>query len=80
MAKTKTVAEGQLTAYCMKTKEKGVPIQGCVIDVKNGRYIAKGNDGKGNTITSIVNGEKAKAAIEAGHATAGTGWPKASKK
>lgn len=63
-------AELQITAYCMKTKEKGVVMQNPVITKteKNGRetYIAHGEDGKGNKMTTILNKEKALGYIEAG--------------
>ena len=37
-----------LTAYCMKTKEKNVPMQDCVISkTARGGYMAQGTDGKG---------------------------------
>jgi hypothetical protein len=85
MASTKTAPkktaakEGSLTAYCMKTKEKNVPIQDAKIDIKNGRFIAGGHDGNGNKLTTILGKDKAEAAIEAGIAEKGEGWPKAAK-
>jgi hypothetical protein len=63
-----------LTAFCMKTKEKNVVIQDAVIDVTNNRYIAKGNDGKGNKIVTILGKEKALAHVAAGRAAKGAGW------
>ena len=43
---------GKLTAYCMKTKEKGVEMQEAVITkTSRGGYMAQGNDGKGNKMT-----------------------------
>ncbi|WP_018629869.1 hypothetical protein [Niabella aurantiaca] len=61
------MADATLTAYNVKTKEKNVPIQDAVISrtVKGG-YIAKGHDGKGNKLTSLLGEEKALAAIKAG--------------
>ena len=48
-----------LTAYCMKTKEKNVPMQDAVITkTARGGYMAQGNDGKGNKMAAIM-GEKA---------------------
>lgn len=57
----------KLTAYNVKTKEKGVEIQDAVIKrTSKGAYMAQGHDGKGNTLTALVNTAKAKAAVEAG--------------
>jgi hypothetical protein len=82
--KTAPKATSPLTAYCMKTKEKNVPIQNAVISLKSGRYIAKGDDGNGNIITTILNKEKAEKFITDGIAEAGEGIaeakPKAKKK
>ena len=62
-----------LTAYCMKTKEKNVPILDAVVSkTTKGGYIAKGNDGKGNKLTALLGEAKALAAIKAG--TAKQGW------
>lgn len=77
MAKSAKPATGdQLTAYCMKTKEKGVVMQNAVISVKNNRYMASGDDGKGNKLNAILNKEKAEGHVAEGRATKGTGWPK----
>jgi hypothetical protein len=63
----------QLTAYNVKTKEKNVPIQDAVITrTSKGGYMAQGNDGKGNKLTSLLSEAKALAAIQAG--TAKQGW------
>ena len=63
----------QLTAYNVKTKEKGVPILNAVIKkTAKGAYMVQGDDGKGNKLTTLVNAEKALAAIEAG--VAKKGW------
>ena len=52
-----------LTAYCTKTKEKGVPMQDVVIKkTPKGGYIAHGHDGKGNKLTTLIN---ERAAIQA---------------
>lgn len=60
----------QLTAYNVKTKEKGVPIQNAIISkTKGGAYLVKGDDGQGNKLTTLINKEKADAAIAAGTAT-----------
>ena len=58
-----------LTAYCMKTKEKNVPIMDAVVSkTAKGGYIAKGHDGKGNKLTALLGEAKALAAIKAGTA------------
>ena len=66
------MAEIQLTAYNLKTKEKNVPIQDAVITkTARGAYMAQGHDGKGNKLTTLMNEEKALAAIKAGIAKQG---------
>jgi len=63
----------KLTAYNVKTKEKGVPIQDAVVTkTAKGAYMVQGHDGKGNKLTTLCNGEKAMAAIKAG--VAKQGW------
>ena len=70
--KSFTMADVQLTAYNVKTKEKGVPIQDAVITkTAKGAYMVQGHDGKGNKLTTLVNEEKAMAAINAGIAKQG---------
>jgi hypothetical protein len=70
--KSFTMADVQLTAYNVKTKEKGVPIQDAVITkTAKGAYMVQGHDGKGNKLTTLVNEEKAMAAIKAGIAKQG---------
>ena len=67
------MADVQLTAYNVKTKEKGVPILDAVItETAKGAYMAQGNDGKGNKLTTLLGEEKALAAIKAG--VAKQGW------
>jgi hypothetical protein len=67
------MADVQLTAYNVKTKEKGVPIQDAVITkTAKGAYMAQGHDGKGNKLTTLLGQEKALAAIAAG--VAKQGW------
>lgn len=62
-----------ITAYNVKTKEKNVPMHDAVISkTEKGGYIAKGHDGKGNKLTSLLGEAKALAAIKAG--TAKQGW------
>jgi hypothetical protein len=56
-----------ITAYNVKTKEKNVPMQDAVISkTAKGGYIAKGHDGKGNKLTSLLGEAKALAAIKEG--------------
>ncbi len=67
------MADVQLTAYNVKTKEKGVPIHDAVITkTAKGAYMAQGHDGKGNKLTTLLNAEKALNAIKAG--VAKQGW------
>jgi hypothetical protein len=66
------MADITLTAYNVKTKEKGVPILDAVVTkTAKGAYMVQGNDGKGNKLTTLVNEAKALAAIEAGIAKKG---------
>lgn len=54
-----------LTAYCLKTKEKNVPMLDAVISkTSRGGYIAKGNDGNGNKMSAILSEAKALQAIK----------------
>lgn len=54
-----------IKAYCLKTKEKNVPMENAVISkTAKGGYIAKGDDGKGNKMSAIMNEEKALQAIK----------------
>ncbi len=68
--------ELKLTGYCMKRKSKDVPILDAVITrtAKNG-YIASGNDGQGNKMTTLLGAEKALACIAAGLAKKGWADP-----
>jgi hypothetical protein len=66
------MADVTLTAYNVKTKEKNVPIQNAVITkTARGAYMAQGDDGKGNKLTTLMNEAKALAAIQAGIAKQG---------
>jgi hypothetical protein len=66
------MADIKLTAYNVKTKEKGVEIQDAVITkTAKGAYMAQGHDGKGNKLTTLLNEEKALSAIKAGIAKQG---------
>lgn len=50
----------QITAYNVKTKEKNVPMLDAVITkTARGGYMAQGNDGKGNKLTSLLSEAKA---------------------
>jgi hypothetical protein len=61
-----------LTAYNVKTKEKNVTMHDAVITkTAKGAYMAQGNDGKGNKLTTLLGQEKAMAAIKAGIAKQG---------
>ncbi len=56
-----------LTAYCMKTKEKNVPMLDAVVSkTSRGGYIAKGVDKDGNKMSAIVGEAKALQAIKDG--------------
>lgn len=73
-----TDTEGQqeqpvtLTAYNVKTKQKGCPMHNAVITkTKKGAYMAQGDDGAGNKLVTLLNEKKALAVIEAGLATKG---------
>jgi hypothetical protein len=62
-----------LTAYCMKTKEKNVPMQDAVITkTARGGYMAQGHDGKGNKMTTMLSEATANEAINNG--VAKKGW------
>lgn len=56
-----------LTAYCMKTKEKNVPMHNAVITkTARGGYMAKGEDENGNKMATILGKERALQAIKDG--------------
>ncbi len=62
-----------LTAYCMKTKEKNVPMQDAVITkTSRGGHMAQGHDGKGNKMTTMLSEATALEAIKNG--VAKKGW------
>jgi len=66
-------SDATITAYNVKTKEKNVPMKDAVITkTAKGAYMAQGNDGKGNKLTTLLGEAKALAAIQAG--TAKQGW------
>ena len=61
-----------IKAYCLKTKEKNVPMHDAVITkTARGGYIANGNDGKGNKMAAIMSETKALQAIKDGVAKQG---------
>ena len=61
-----------IKAYCMKTKEKDVPMHDAVISkTARGGFMAQGHDGKGNKMSAMLGAEKAEAAIKDGVATKG---------
>ena len=56
-----------IKAYCLKTKEKNVPMHDAVITkTSSGGYLAAGNDGKGNKMAAILGEAKALQAIADG--------------
>jgi hypothetical protein len=62
-----------ITAYCMKTKEKNVPMQNAVITkTSRGGYMAQGDDGKGNKMTTMLSEANTEQAIKDG--VAKKGW------
>lgn len=62
-----------IRAYNVKTKEKNVEMKDAVITkTARGGYMAQGNDGKGNKLTSLLSEAKALKAIEEG--VAKKGW------
>lgn len=65
-------ASKMITAYCLKTKEKNVPMHDAVVTkTAKGGYIANGNDGKGNKMAAIMSEAKALQAIKDGVAKKG---------
>jgi hypothetical protein len=66
------MADVQLTAYNVKTKEKNVPIENAVITkTAKGAYMVQGFSKEGHKLTTLCNEEKALAAIKAGIAKQG---------
>jgi hypothetical protein len=61
-----------IRAYNVKTKEKNVEMKDAVITrTSKGGYMAQGNDGKGNKLTSLMSEAKALQAIKDGMAKQG---------
>ncbi len=61
----------ELTAYCLKTKQKNVPFVGKpeLSKTSRGGYILKGLDADGNKMSAIVSKDKAEEAIRLGLVT-----------
>jgi hypothetical protein len=56
-----------IKAYCLKTKEKNVPMHDAVVSkTAKGGYMAKGHDGKGNKMAAIMGEKTALQAIKDG--------------
>ncbi len=63
-----------LTAYNVKTKQKGRPILDAIITkTKKGAYMVQGHDENGDKLTTLVNKEKAIAAVADGVAVLAEG-------
>lgn len=58
----------ELTAYCLKTKEKNVPFAGKpeLAKTAKGGFILKGQDKNGNKMSAIISKETAAEAIKTG--------------
>jgi hypothetical protein len=58
----------ELTAYCLKTKQKNVPFEGKpeLTKTSRGGYMLKGQDKDGNKMSAIISKEKAEEAIKLG--------------
>ena len=61
-----------IKAYCLKTKEKNVPMHDAVVTkTVRGGYMAGGHDGKGNKMAAIMSEANALKAIADGVAKKG---------
>jgi hypothetical protein len=58
----------ELTAYCLKTKQKNVPFQGKpeLVKTAKGGYMLKGEDKDGNKMSAIISKATAEQAIKEG--------------
>jgi hypothetical protein len=58
----------ELTAYCLKTKQKNVPFEGKpeLTKTSRGGYMLKGQDKDGNKMSAIISKERAEEAIKLG--------------
>jgi hypothetical protein len=66
------MADMKITAYNVKTKEKGVEMHNAVITkTAKGAYMAQGTSATGDKLTTLMNGEKALAFIKEGIAKQG---------
>jgi predicted alpha/beta-fold hydrolase len=66
------MSELKITAYNVKTKEKGVEMLNAVIKkTAKGAYMAQGTSAGGDKLTTLMNEEKALALIKAGIAKQG---------
>lgn len=63
-----------IVAYCVKTKEKNVPMLNAVINVSGGKYVAVGVDAAGNKMAAIMNKATAEGHVANGNAKKGEGW------
>ncbi|MFM2338654.1 MAG: hypothetical protein RL115_1847 [Bacteroidota bacterium] len=66
------MSELKITAYNVKTKEKGVEVLNAIIKkTAKGAYMAQGTSASGDKLTTLMNEEKALALIKAGIAKQG---------
>ncbi|MEN9549045.1 MAG: hypothetical protein RIR12_1636 [Bacteroidota bacterium] len=66
------MSELKITAYNVKTKEKGVEVLNAIIKkTAKGAYMAQGTSANGDKLTTLMNEEKALALIKAGIAKQG---------
>lgn len=63
-----------ITAYNVKTKEKGVEMLKAVIDRDGNRCFAKGESSGGDKLCVAIGLKNAEAAITEGIASKGKGW------
>lgn len=63
-----------ITAYNVKTKEKGVEMLKAVVDRNGNRCFAKGESADGQKMCVAIGLANAEKEIKAGNATKGTGW------
>ena len=61
------MSDVKITAYNVKTKEKGVEMFDAIITkTAKGAYMAQGNDGKGNKMTTMLSEATALEAVKNG--------------
>jgi hypothetical protein len=71
-SKNNNIMAEPIRAYNVKTKEKNVEMKDAIITkTARGGYMAQGNDGKGNKLTSLLGEAKALQAIQDGVAKKG---------